>query len=75
MPIQITLFIAIFLHQEERRQITTSTRLPAHKQLHHQKSVSPTPYLRPHGKPQWSTHLYQARHLLGLQHCTHQNRR
>jgi len=62
MTIQITLHLPFLLHQEERQEATTGTRLLKGQRHHHMQSVSITPYLRPYTRPQQCAYIYKAGH-------------
>ena len=52
MTIQVTLHLSLLLHQKERWEAKTSTRLPKNQRHNHMQPISTAPHLRPHMGPQ-----------------------
>jgi hypothetical protein len=65
----------VLLHQKERQEIATSTRLSTHQSMDHPKHLPTTANSRTHRPIKRLLPLHEIRHLLGLQQRPDQRRR
>ncbi len=73
--IEITLFLSILLHKEERRKATTGSRLPKTKLPDSQKPVPLATHPRANRSNTTRPKIHQTGHTMGVQQRPYQRRR